>query len=154
MKKLFVIPLLCGIAVVACTILLEGANLFSYINLSSFLIVTFLPLFAVLIHVSIADIFSNFKLCGKEGKGNMIDLKNAMVFFSELEKLFIVAGVTGFLCGAISLLQLDSDNKIISYGFSVALSSLLYSVGYLVFITIPAKSIIQKKINESESSLR
>ena len=146
MKRLFLLPLLFGVGTVILVIILEGADPVSYLSLSSFLIVTFIPLFVLLMHHNIIDINRYFTSCSSTKKVEMEILKKALYFFNELEKLFIVSGVLGFLCGTISLLQSPSEQKVLSFGFSIAVSCLLYSTGYILFLTIPCKSIIKNKL--------
>jgi hypothetical protein len=115
--------------------------------------VLFPVIFLLLTHFSPAEIIKAFKLAGRKS-GEKSELNNAVLFFQTAQRFFVTVAVIGifilitwFLAGGFDAGQ---GPPRISHAVFIIVGAIWYPMIFILFICLPFRSAIQKKLNELE----
>lgn len=113
--------------------------------------VIFPAAFILLTHYSPAEIVRAFKLAGRKSQGNKSDYKNAYLFFKTMQQLFIVIMLIGIPVLTIwSLAGPQTTPPQIAHIIAIIVGAFLYPLLFILFLCLPFKSALEKKLNELE----
>jgi magnesium-transporting ATPase (P-type) len=117
------------------------------------LVYTVFPITALLLtHFTPAEIVMVFKLAGRRGKGSKKELENAYLFFKTMQQLFITLMVIGILVFVIWLLAgPQTSPPQIAHIVAIIIGAFLYPLLFILFVCLPFKSALAKKLNELNS---
>ncbi len=151
MRKIFWIPLLVVVVfLVAAGLLASGSDLLIYSDLAS-LAVSLLPVFFVLLpSYTPKEMGQAFRQAMEDTPYDKIEAEKALVFFETAQKILIVDSLIGFVIGVVALFQLNlqingNANKI-GFGIAVSLITILYSLVFILLVTLPFIAALHKKI--------
>lgn len=124
----------------------EGVSI--YFDIFSIVLLLVCPMVLLLANFSLSDIRKYFTIGFKKENIEPVDLKNGIVFFTALQRYFILSGLLGVFIGVIAILAWLSTPEIIGSGLALALITVLYSIILSMGIAIPFKTGLQKRLNE------
>lgn len=151
MKSLSFLALLIAFGLLVLGILFSGLELlFLYIDVVTFVLTFFIPLLILMTHYSFSEIINAFKTAFTSRESDLKTIKKGILFFNTAIKLVITSGVITMIFGFITILSFMGTPQEIAKGTSAALLSILYSAIYIVFIILPFRSALKKKLIDNE----
>ncbi len=118
------------------------------------LYIIFPVIFLLLTHFSPGEIVRAFKLAGKKSEGTKSELKNASLFFHTAQQFFIVTAVIGFIVLSIWYLaggfNAGGGPPRIAAAVLILIGAFWYPLMFILFICLPFRSALRKKLNELE----
>ena len=111
----------------------------------------FPAIFILLTHYKPKEILQSFKLAGHRSRGTKADYRNALLFFRTAQNIFIVLMLIGLPIMAIWLLAgPQSTPPQIAHIVAMVIGLFLYPLLFILFLCLPFKSALEKKMNENE----
>ena len=114
-------------------------------------IVIFPIIFILLTHFSPAEILTAFKLAGRNSRGTPAAYRNAALFFRTMQNLltlFMLLGIPVIIIWFLATPQ--SDPPQIANIVRMIVGAFFFPLIFILFISIPFKSALQKKLNDLE----
>lgn len=113
--------------------------------------VIFPVLLILLTHYSPMEIFRAFKLAGRKSQGSKAEYKNAYLFFKTMQQLFIVLMLIGVPVLTVWLLAgPQSTPPQIAHIIAIIVGTFFFPLLFILFLCLPYKSALEKKLNELE----
>ena len=117
------------------------------------LVYTIFPVvFLLLTHYTPAEIIKSFRLAGRKGAGTRSEFQNAHLFFQTMQQLLVVIMIIG---GPILVIWLLAGPQTtppqIAQVVAIVIGAFLYPLLFILFLCLPFKSALRKKLNELES---
>ena len=113
--------------------------------------VIFPVILILLTHYSPKEIVKAFKLAGRKSQGTKAELKNACLFFKTAQNSFILLMLIGVPILVIWLLAgPQSTPPQIAHIVAILIGAFLYPLIFILFLCLPFKSALEKKLNEFE----
>lgn len=144
MKRSYAIflPLFLGLVVLIWVV---AGGISFYVDLASAAVVIFVPLPLLFSSFSFSEVGSAFLVAfGRDADGKR--LRRALEVFTTLERLILLSGFLGLLCGIIAILANVSEAIMIGKGLSLALITVLYSVILMMGFTVPVRGSIRGRL--------
>ena len=114
-------------------------------------IVIFPIIFILLTHFSPAEILMAFKLAGRKSRGTPAEYRNAALFFKTMQHLLILFMLLGIPVIIIWFLATpQSDPPQIANIVRMIVGAFFFPLIFILFISLPFKSALQKKLNDLE----
>jgi small-conductance mechanosensitive channel len=155
MKKTSVIYYLISLVLFVYLVrLVIGSDIFDALapRVPALFFVLFPVIFLLLTHFSPAEIIKAFKLAGRKSGGTKSELKNAALFFQTAQRFFVTVSVMGifilmiwFLAGGF---EAGQGPPRIANMVLIIVGAIWYPMIFILFICLPFKSAIQKKLNK------
>lgn len=151
MKRLFWIPWVLGLAIVAgALVLVTGGSLYIFLDVASLVITLGISFVLLLTHFSFKEIGSAFRYALERTEYNEGEIRKGIVFFKSMRNFLIVSGIFGLFTAAIAMLRYDaqqrSDTTNMAVGASVALICMFYSIVTLLLLEEPFRSALEKRL--------
>jgi len=149
MKKQYFWGVLFGLLLIWGATVLSGTKLRVYVNIPSLFMVLGLSTIIMLFSWDLKSVASSFKAVFAQ-KSGVKELKVGIEFFSTLTKYFFLSAAIGTGTGLIAILTNLSDVERIGAVVALAMLSTYYSLILTLFITLPFRSGLRKKLIEME----
>ena len=148
MKRFSFISILIALGLVYATIWLEGGNILSFLSPSCFVSTFGISFVIMLALYNPTDMKRAFMAVAMKNQASREDLLVALAFFSTMQRVMLATGPFGLILGFIHVLEGlgHPDVYAIGEGVAVALISILYSFGGMIFIAIPRIGAAKKKL--------
>lgn len=114
------------------------------------LVFAFVPLLAT---YSLEEMRNCFVIGFRKSGIAKVDIKNAILFFSSLQKYLILSGLLGTSVGTIALLTFLGSPGDVGKGMAMALLTAFYAVILSIILAVPFKAGLQKRLNEMEGQV-
>ncbi len=121
-----------------------------YLDIPSAILILFFAFVPLLATYSFGEIRNCFVIGFRKSGVDKVDIKNAILFFSSLQKYLILSGLLGTFVGVIALLSFLGSPGEVGKGMAVALLISFYAVILSIVIAVPFKTGLQKRLNELE----
>jgi flagellar motor component MotA len=137
-------------------VIIAKSDIFFMIDAPSFVILMGPTILMLLSHYSPNEFINAFKAAMAKNSASEVDLKNALLFFSTAQTLLIASTVVAVFLGIIMILGAvwkgsDNSARVLSGWMAVDFISILYLAFGMLFVTVPFKSAVQKKLNDIQS---
>jgi hypothetical protein len=115
---------------------------------------TLFPVLLILLtHFRPAEIIKAFRLAGRKSQGIKSELENGYLFFQTMQQLFVVLMIIGLPILAIWLLAgPQTTPPQIAQIVAILIGAFVYPLLFILFLCLPFKSALRKKLNELEFS--
>ena len=108
-----------------------------------------LPVLLILLtHFSPHEIIRSFRLSGKKQQGEKDEYKNAVHFFHTAQYLFLTVMGIGVIVLIIWFLGSGPNSRHIAHPVNIMVTFLFFPLVFILFLCIPFKSAVKKKMNE------
>jgi hypothetical protein len=153
MKKMFIVYAVLTVGIFVMGIIWAKSNILIMFDLPSLALVILPAVLMLLSHYGPKEFINAFRVAMAKSNADGHELKNALLFFSTAEKLIIASAVAAVFLGIIMILDsvgkgYTESAKTVAWWMAVDVISILYSAIFMIVVTIPFKSAVQKRLNE------
>ena len=153
MKRIYFLALVLFFGLWYMGILATGVEVGVFLNPICLILILAVPLVLMLSNFSPREIIRCFtvgfgpKTTGlREKEVEIKELRNALLFFSALQRFFILTGMTGVLVGAVAILVGLTDAAALASGVAIALLTVVYALILTTCLTIPFRTGLSKRL--------
>jgi flagellar motor component MotA len=156
MKKSYLIFVVLSLMIVLFAMIMGGVSLFVYVDITSFLMVSLLSVFLLLINYTPSEIVLAFKIGFKKDEIDKKELQKSINLFDSLGKYLILSGILGAITGFIAMAAYYSrDTNSLGSGdwaggSALAIITILYSLIFYMIIAIPFKNGLKNRLIDME----
>lgn len=125
-------------------------NIGIYADVASLIVVLFPVFFILLTLYTPKEMGHAFRAAMEDTPFERAEAEKALVFFETAQKIFIVDALIGTVLGGIAMLRDLKDLTNIGLSVSILLCCILYSLLFIVLLTIPFRAALQKKIKTNK----
>ena len=147
MKKFFFISYLLGLVLLQLAFMMEEVSVFDYYDLMAIITVLLIPIFLIRTQCTGKEFFNYFKISLEKADATEKELRDGIVFFKTLQKLFITTSVFTVLFATIKILSNVESVSLLGANIALAIVSAMYCTFLMIFVTIPFKGALEKKLN-------
>ena len=153
MKKMYFVYFLLTVGIFVLAVILAKSDILFMIDAPSLALLLGPTILMLLSHFSPKEFVNAFKVAMAKNSASEGELKNALLFFSTAQTLMIASTVVAVFLGIIMVLSAiwkgyDNSARVLSGWMAVDFVSILYLALGMLFVTVPFKSAVQKKLNE------
>lgn len=154
MKKMYPLYLLAALCVFVAGVYIARGEILWLIDPPSAMLVFLPPVFLMLSHYTPGEMGKAFSTAFRgRADADVVETKNALLFFTTLQNLILFSMAITVLLGAILILvgiyrQQNESALVLSHWSSVALLALLYGWLAVMLVTLPFRGALRKKLNE------
>ncbi|HPL17290.1 MAG TPA: hypothetical protein PL180_11385 [Spirochaetota bacterium] len=156
MKKMYFVHIVLTMGIFILAIIWAKSDIMFMIDVPSLALLLGPTILMLLSHFSPKEFINAFKAAMAKNSASKGELKNALLFFSTAQTLIAASTVVAVFLGIIMVLGAiwkgyDNNARILSGWMAVDFVSILYLAFGMLFVTVPFKSAVKKKLNELES---
>ncbi|HUX14088.1 MAG TPA: MotA/TolQ/ExbB proton channel family protein [Spirochaetia bacterium] len=144
MKRSYPLWILVYLGIAALAWVLAG-GLSMYLDLPSLAVILLLPLPLLVATFPLREIRNAF-FCVFHHAVDGSELRNALVVFSTMERLLLLAGLFGVISGLIGIFSHISSAEMIGRGIALALLTPLYAMVLMMAFTVPLRAAVRRRI--------
>ena len=105
-------------------------------------------MFILMTHFTPREIIKAFRLAGSKSQGSKTEYQNAFLFFKTAQQLFVVIMLLGIMILVIWSLASGPSNRQIAHPMAIIFGVFIYPLLFMLFICLPYRSALQKKLND------
>jgi len=113
--------------------------------------IIFPVIFILLTHYNPKEMLKAFKLAGRKSHGTKSEYKNACLFFKTIQNIFVILMLIGIPVVVIWLVAgPQTTPPQIAHIVALVIGLFLYPLLFILFLCLPFRSALEKKLNELE----
>jgi len=150
MKNLltYIIGTLISLSIVIAIIIFVGSPILLFWDLPSAIYIL-VVLVGIIIATGMKDFAKGFYFAFTDNPNiSQQEVKSSYEVFSNLSKSSIIGGIIGTIIGLVSIMANIRNLESVGYGASVSILVTLYSIMISVFIFLPIKTLLKKKLSK------
>ncbi len=150
MKKTYPIYLVLALGIFALGIWFAQGNYLLFVDPPSLMIV-YVPLVLMLLTSnSPMEILGAFKIAMKNEKGDIKEVKKALVIMETAQSLGYKIAILACIFGVVLMMAVGWSIEQFAKGFAVAILGIVYALFGVILITMPYKMALKKKLIDME----
>lgn len=148
MKKSYPFWMILALGLFVLAIVFAGAKIGVYVSLPAFMVVVLPPLFLVVAVYGFAAVGRSFRVAFERVSATRQELQIGVSFFGALQRYLLLTGLITTMIGFIAMLANLYEAAGIGPMVALALVTLLYSLMFILTVTVPFRSALEKRLLE------